>query len=130
MMNFRRAASLFAWLLLGLIAYSTLSPMGMRPQIGGWVNLERFGAYGLLGLLFGTAYPQRVWLVLAILVTAAIGLELSQMLSADRHARPGDVAVKMAGAMCGVLAAWLSARCVQRFRPIGAQVNQNANNRG
>lgn len=129
-MNFRRAVSLLAWLLFGLIAFSTLSPLGMRPHIGAWVNLERFGAYGLLGLLFATAYPRRIWLVLAMLLAAAAALELLQMLSADRHARPVDVAIKMAGTVCGAGAAWFSARFAKRFRPTPEQVNQNANQHG
>jgi VanZ family protein len=117
MMNFRRAVSILAWLLFGLIIYSTLSPIGMRPHIGTWVQLERFGAYGLLGLLFATAYPRRLWLVLAMLLAAAAGLELLQMVSADRHARLGDVAVKMAGTACGVVATWFFDRFAKRFRP-------------
>ncbi|ACP23352.1 hypothetical protein NGR_b19050 (plasmid) [Sinorhizobium fredii NGR234] len=109
-MDLRRAAKALAWLLLALIAYSTLSPIGMRPHVGTWVHVERFGAYGLMGLLFATAFPRRITLVLAMVLGAAVGLELLQMLSADRHARLEDLAVKMAGATCGVGAVWFSGR--------------------
>ncbi|ASY65475.1 hypothetical protein SJ05684_b44930 (plasmid) [Sinorhizobium sojae CCBAU 05684] len=129
-MNIRRAVSLIAWLLFAGIVYSTLSPLGMRPHVGGWVQLERFGAYGALGFSFAMAYPGRKWLVLAMLLAGAAGLELLQMVSADRHARFGDVAVKVAGAASGAGAVWLFARHAQRFRPAVAGIIQNASHRG
>ncbi|PII38273.1 membrane protein [Sinorhizobium meliloti CCBAU 01290] len=105
-MNVRRIASVLAWLLLGVIAYSTLfrSICAAHGQLG---QIERFGAFGLTGLMFAIAYPQHVLAVLAAMLAAAIGLELTQMLAADRHARLIDLAVKMAGAGCGVGAGWL-----------------------
>ncbi|HXV31692.1 MAG TPA: VanZ family protein [Sinorhizobium sp.] len=124
-MNFRRAVAILAWLTFGVIAYSTLSPIEMRPRIGGWVHLERFGAYGLLGLLFATAYPRRIWLVLAFLLVGAAGLEVLQMLLSDRHARLSDLAVKMTGAACGIAAAWFCARYAPRLRLALARINQN-----
>ncbi|WEX88638.1 VanZ family protein [Sinorhizobium garamanticum] len=115
-MTLRRIASLLAWLLFGVIAYSTLSPIGMRPHIGTWVHVERFGAFGLLGLLFMIGYPRRLPFVIAIVLGTAVGFELLQMLSMDRHARWGDLAVKLAGGSCGIAAGCLLAR-----------INQNAN---
>lgn len=50
-MNLRRIASLLAWSLLGVIAYSTLSPLDLRPHMGSSVQIERFGAFGLTGLM-------------------------------------------------------------------------------
>ncbi|MDK1377416.1 MULTISPECIES: VanZ family protein [unclassified Sinorhizobium] len=119
-MNLRRIASLLAWLLFGVIAYSTLSPIGMRPHIGTWVHVERFGAFGLLGLLFMIAYPGRLWFVIAIVLGTAVGFELLQMLSMDRHARWEDLAVKLAGGGCGIVAACFIARRLPR-------INQNSN---
>ncbi len=127
-MNFRRAAAVLGWLLLGLIAYSTLSPIGMRPHIGTLVHVERFGAYGLLGFLFATACPRRITFVLGMVLGVAVGFELLQMLSADRHARVEDLAVKMTGAACGAGAAWLAGRHWWRF-PGQARINQNSNHR-
>ncbi|MQW90471.1 VanZ family protein [Sinorhizobium saheli] len=129
-MNVRLAASVLAWLLLGVIAYSTLSPLSMRPHIGSWVQVERFGAFGLLGLLFAIAHPRRAGSALAVVLAAAVGLELMQMFSADRHARLIDLSVKMAGAGCGAGAGWLFTRCWPRIRIAGAPVNENANYRG
>jgi hypothetical protein len=129
-MDFKRAASVLAWLLLGAIAYSTLSPLAMRPHMGSWVQVERFGAFGLLGLMFAIAHPRRVLPVLSVILAAAVGLELTQMLSADRHARLIDLAVKMAGAGCGVGAGWLLTYHWQRLRAGGTRVNENANYRG
>ncbi|WP_337417272.1 VanZ family protein [Sinorhizobium fredii] len=126
-MDLRRAATVLAWLLLALIAYWTLSPIGMRPHIGTWAHVERFGAYALLGFLFATAFPRRIPLVLAMVFGVAVSFELLQMLSADRHARVEDLAVKMSGAACGVGASWFAARHWRRLR--GWQSNQNSNHR-
>ncbi|OHV79960.1 VanZ family protein [Ensifer sp. LCM 4579] len=126
-MNFRRAVSLVAWLLLAVVVYSTLSPVGMRPHIGNWVQFERFGAYGGLGLSFAIAYPRRRGLVLTMLLAGAAGLELLQMVSPDRHARFSDLAVKMAGTACGVCVAWFSVRYAQRFRLAKAGAVRNVN---
>ena len=129
-MNVRLAASVLAWLLLGVIAYSTLSPLSMRPHIGSWVQVERFGAFGLLGLLFAIAHPRRAGSALAVVLAAAVGLELMQMFAADRQARLIDLSVKMAGAGGGAGAGWLFTRCWPRIRIAGAPVNENANYRG
>lgn len=129
-MNLRSAASVLAWLLFGLIAYSTMSPIDMRPRMGTLVHLERFGAFGLLGLLFATAYPRRILPVVGIVLTTAIGFELLQMLSADRHARLEDLSVKIVGGMCGIAAGLFTARRWPRFRQLLAQINQNSNYRG
>ncbi|WDZ79452.1 VanZ family protein (plasmid) [Ensifer adhaerens] len=105
-MNLKRAAGLFAWLLFAVIAYSTMSPLELRPRIGHLVHIERFGAFGLLGLLFAIAYPRHLGRVLVLVFATAIGFELLQMISADRHARAADVAVKLLGGACGVFGGW------------------------
>ena len=116
----------FARRLFTVIAYSTISPLELRPRIGHLVHLERFGAFGLLGLLFAIAYPRQIGRVLVLVLATAIGFELLQMISADRHARVTDVAVKLLGGACGVLSGWL----VVRYRPhlfaLLGRINQNA----
>ncbi|MCA1442482.1 VanZ family protein [Ensifer sp. IC4062] len=119
-MNFRGIASLLAWLLFSVIAYSTLSPIDLRPHIGTWVHVERFGAFGLLGLLFTIGYPGRLPFVIMIVLGTAVGFELLQVLSMDRHARFEDLMVKLAGGICGIAAGCLLARWLRR-------INQNAN---
>ncbi|MQV99014.1 VanZ family protein [Sinorhizobium medicae] len=129
-MNLRRIASLLAWSLLCVIAYSTLSPHDLRPHMGSSVQIERFGAFGLTGLMFAVAYPRRLPSVLAIVLAAAVGLEFMQMLAADRHARLIDLAVKVAGGGCGVAAGWLLVRQWQRSRPEITGINRHAKLRG
>ncbi|MEI2298192.1 VanZ family protein [Ensifer sp. MJa1] len=128
-MNLKRAACLFAWLLFAAIAYSTTSPLDLRPRIGHLVHLERFGAFGLLGLLFAIAYPRRLGQVLVLVLATAIGFEMLQMVSADRHARVTDVAVKLAGGACGVLAGWVFIRYRSRFSALLVGINKNAKHR-
>ncbi|WVT77035.1 VanZ family protein (plasmid) [Sinorhizobium chiapasense] len=125
-MNIKRAAGLFAWLLLAVIAYSTISPLELRPRIGHLVHLERFGAFGLLGLLFAIAYPRQIGRVLVLVLATAIGFELLQMISADRHARVTDVAVKLLGGACGVFSGWLVVRYRPQLLALLGRINQNA----
>ena len=106
----RRAAGVLAWLVLGVIAFSTLSPAGMRPHLGTLVHVERFGAFALMGFLFGVIHPRRLGLVAVCVVAVAIGLELAQTLALDRHARAIDFAIKGAGGLAGTAAAWFFAQ--------------------
>jgi len=81
---FKKIASLAAWLVLGFIVYATLSPLSERPSLFATetslaVVIERFGAYGLLGLLFGMAYARKLTLVVLVVFGSAIGLELLQL---------------------------------------------------
>jgi hypothetical protein len=47
-----------AWAVFAGIAFVTLSSSGLRPNIAN-PNLEQFGAFALLGVLLGLAYPRR-----------------------------------------------------------------------
>lgn len=95
-----------AWAGLGLIAFATLSPIDMRPDLGS-AGIERFGAFAVMGLLFALAYPGRPLTVLAIIVLAAFGLEASQWLTPDRHGQAADAMIKFAGGMAGIGVAML-----------------------
>ncbi|MDB5565420.1 MAG: hypothetical protein JWP84_1986 [Tardiphaga sp.] len=90
-----------AWAVLAFIVYATLSPLGLRPHLGSGVGAERFGAFAVVGLLFGLAYPKRLWLVLAIVLGTAVLLETLQYLTPDRHGRVADALVKLAGGAVG-----------------------------
>jgi len=67
------------------------------------VIVERFGAYGLLGLLFCLAYPRRIALVCLLLFGSAVVLELLQIVILDRDARVIDVVEKLAGGAVGIV---------------------------
>lgn len=108
--RFRRAVAIAAWLILAVIVFSTLSPIGMRPRLGVFVHLERFGAFAVLGFLFAIVHSRRVAAVLVCVVAAVIGLELLQMTMSDRHARLSDLAVKAAGGVFGVACGWVLMR--------------------
>jgi VanZ family protein len=97
----QKVSTTIGWLALAFIAYATLSPIDERPVIAA-LQLEHFGAFGLVGLALGLAYPRRLLWVAAIVVGSALGLEVLQLLTPDRHGRLLDAGVKAAGGVCGV----------------------------
>ena len=106
------------WLALAFIVYATLSPIQDRPVVAG-PQLEHFAAFALMGLAFALAYPNRILLVVAIVVGSAIGLEALQLLTPDRHGRVLDALVKAAGGACGMSAGQLMSFLLRtRITPI------------
>ena len=99
-----RLLPVLAWLLLAAIAFVTLAPIGFRPNSGYSPNIERFLAFGAVGFLFALAYPRRLWLIIAVVLGAAISLEALQLVSVSRHGRLFDLAVKLAGGGLGIAA--------------------------
>jgi hypothetical protein len=97
----RKIIKAIAWASLAFIIFATLSPIGLRPHFGG-VSFERFFAFAITGLLLGLAYPARFWLVLALVLGAALGLEALQHLTPDRHGEVPDAVVKFVGGAVGV----------------------------
>lgn len=93
-----------AWLSLAFIVFATLSPIDLRPHVAG-VGLERFTAFAATGLLFGLAYPSRPGLVVALVFCGASILEMTQLITPDRHGQLPDLFVKMAGGATGCLIA-------------------------
>jgi len=113
--QFPRLLRVTAWLLFVAIVFVTLSPIGLRPVTGEPPNLERAVAFAVFGAVFAIAYPRRLPLVIGLVVAAAIGLELLQMLAATRHARMPDMGFKLLGGGIGVaigamLTRWLPVR--------------------
>jgi VanZ family protein len=99
----RRLSIVAGWLALAFIAYATLSPIEDRPAIAAaGPQLEHFAAFALMGLAFSLGYPKRTLLVVAVVMASALGLELLQLLTPDRHGRLLDALVKAAGGLCGV----------------------------
>jgi VanZ family protein len=97
----QRVSIITGWLALAFIVYATLSPIEDRPVMAG-PQLEHFAAFGLVGLAFGLAYPNRLLLIVAIVVGSAFGLEVLQLLTPDRHGRVLDAVMKAVGGVCGI----------------------------
>ena len=109
---FHRFIAAAAWATLAFIAFATLSPLALRPEVGD-ANLERFGAYALAGLLLALAYPRHLILVVSFVVAFAAILEILQLLVPDRHAQFANAYVKAAGGVAGVAAGFLVSRFVR-----------------
>ncbi|MDB5656292.1 MAG: hypothetical protein JWQ94_3905 [Tardiphaga sp.] len=105
-----------AWAIMAFIVFATLSPIGLRPHLED-VSVERFGAFACAGVLFGLAYPKRLWLVLTLVGATAFGLEALQHLTPDRHGHLSDAVVKFIGGVAGIGAAWLISRVLAAFAP-------------
>lgn len=90
-----------AWLSLAFVAFVTLSPIQDRPVLAG-PQFEHFAAFAVLGLIFGLAYPNRIFIVVAIVLGSAVGLELLQLLTPDRHGKVIDAVFKGLGGICGI----------------------------
>src|ERR1700722_16242891 len=97
----QRVSIITGWLALPFIVYATLSPIQDRPVIAG-PQLEHFVAFALVGLAFGLAYPNRLLLIVAIVVGSDFGLEALQLLTPDRHGRVLDAVMKAAGGVRGI----------------------------
>jgi hypothetical protein len=87
---------------LGLcaIAYATLCPIGLRPHLAS-ANVERFGAYLVLGVLSAMTFRRDWKLAIGAVVFAAVGLEAAQLLVHGRDARVEDATVKAIGGVIG-----------------------------
>lgn len=113
----RKIFAAIAWAVLASIVFVTLSPIGWRPHFEA-VRIERAGAFAVVGLLFGLAYPRRLWLVLSVMVGAALLLEALQHLTPDRHGRLSDAVVKIVGAFVGIGISWLCNRAYAALAPV------------
>ena len=101
-MQWRRILPVIAWAFLALVAFATLSPFRLRPELTETepflvVVLERVGAFGLLGLLFFMSYPERPRTVGLVVFGNAAALELAQAFLPDRHAGLVDALEKIIG---------------------------------
>jgi glycopeptide antibiotics resistance protein len=100
-----------AWTSLALIAFATLGPIDLRPTSSFSPSIERFFAFAAVGFAFAMAYPKRFWLTMAVVLGAAMMLEILQIVSPSRHGRLFDALVKMSGGAIGLMIGWL----LQRF---------------
>jgi hypothetical protein len=74
----------------------------LRPVVTRNADLERFGAFAMLGLLFGLAYPHRRIADLSFVVSAAGVLEILQLITRDRHGHLLDAVTKAVGGTSGI----------------------------
>jgi VanZ family protein len=107
-MQWHRILPIAAWAFLTFIAFATLSPFSLRPELTETepfliVVIEHVGAFGLLGLLFFISYPERPRTVALVILGSAVALELSQAFLPDRHARFGDALEKIVGGGAGIM---------------------------
>ena len=87
------------------ITFATLCPIGMRPHFAS-ANVERFGAYFVLGGIFSFAFPRRRLTVVLGVLTLACGLEAAQLLIPGRDGRFEDATVKAFGGVMGACAGY------------------------
>ncbi|AUW42016.1 VanZ family protein [Rhizobium leguminosarum] len=106
MMIFKFARPL-AWLLLALILFVTVSPIGLRPETMTTVDTDRGGAFVLVGLAFALGYPKQWKMVAVLLIAGAVAIEYLQYLTPTRHPRLHDAGIKAMGAALGLLAGWV-----------------------
>jgi len=97
----QRISLAIGWLTLTFIIFATLSPAGARPSVSS-PHLEHFAAFAFMGVAFVLAYPNRILLVMLIVVGAALGLETLQLLTPDRHGRAVDAFIKALGGISGI----------------------------
>jgi hypothetical protein len=94
-----------AWLLVVAVAFSTLSPIQLRPTLGAPADVERFIAFALIGGAFGLGYPKHRFVIVLLVIGLAGLLEASQHLVPSRHGQLHDFVAKGLGALTGALAA-------------------------
>ncbi|WP_152045250.1 VanZ family protein [Aureimonas psammosilenae] len=85
---------------LGFVAYVTLSPIEQRPVIAG-IGIEHVAAFGVIGGLFGLAFPRRVLPSFLFVIACAACLEAAQHLVPGRHGRWVDLGMKALGSCLG-----------------------------
>ncbi|MCD7060098.1 VanZ family protein [Pelagibacterium xiamenense] len=105
-----RFAKVLAWTVLAAFLLLTLGPVGWRPHIHGYANLERFMGFAVAAFVFVLAYPRRIVLILTGLAAIIVGLEALQLLRPDRHGAVMDVVYKFAGMTLGVASGWVAVR--------------------
>jgi len=93
--------------LLVAIAFSTLSPIELRPATRAPADIERFATFALVGAAFCLGYPKRRGTILLMVIGLVGLLETAQHLVPGRHGQIHDAAVKASGVILGALAAML-----------------------
>jgi hypothetical protein len=66
-----------AWLLVVAVAFSTVSPIQLRPVSGAPADVERFIAFAVIGAAFCLGYPKRRLMIVLLAIGLAGLLEAS-----------------------------------------------------
>ena len=101
--------------LLIVIVFVTLSPIGLRPETG-HPGMERASAYLLFGISVGLGFSRWVQHAAVFVVGVAGVLELLQLVDPGRHGRLGDMPIKAVAGVVGVLLSWLLVRQYRRWK--------------
>ena len=121
---FRTVTATAAWTSLAFIAYASLSPLNERPEFDTlFSHLDQYLAFAVAGSLFGLAYPRQTFFVCILVLGSAAILELSQLLTPDRHARVIDAVRKIIGGAIGITLARLA---ISLYRRSTIADNQNS----
>jgi len=115
-MTIRLLSRWLAWLLVLAIAVFTLAPIEFRPVTAAPADWERFAAFTAMGSLFCLGYPRHRFRIICFVIGAAGLLEVLQHLNPTRHGRLPDGAVKVVGALWGVVLVVLAERIFDRLR--------------
>lgn len=102
--------------LLALIAFATLSPIGLRPHVGD-ANFERAAAYLLLGVALGLSFPRHTMRVAFLVVGIAAVLESLQLFDPGRHGRIEDMMIKAVAGLVGIMVIALAGKLLRRSPP-------------
>lgn len=102
--------------LLIVIIFVTLSPIGLRPETG-HPGMERAAAYLLFGLCIGLGFSKWVQYAVVFVIGLAGVLELLQLVDPGRHGRLGDMLIKAVAGTVGVSLSWLLVRQYRRWKP-------------
>jgi hypothetical protein len=111
----RKYVLILACLMLAAIVFVTLSPIHLRPQTG-HPNLERFGAFLVLGAAYTLALPRQAGRVALFMVVGAFALEAAQRWAPTRDPDLRDALVKAFGALAGVAIGRLVDVGLERWR--------------
>ena len=122
---FRTVTATAAWTSLAFIAYATLCPLNERPELDFDLisHPEHYLGFAVAGCLFGLAYPRQTFFVCILVLGSAVLLELSQLLTPDRHARVIDAVRKIIGGAIGIASARIAISLYRRGVVVG---NQNS----
>jgi len=119
---FQKVIVVLAWAFLAFIVFGTISPLKDRPTLLSSADLERIGAFAILGGLFCLAYPRHIILVCFMVLGSAVLLECLQTLTLDRHGTLLDAAEKIVGGAFGIFAAGAALCLRQRKRSSQSQI--------